>query len=382
MKIVYVYSTMVIGGGTERIITEKANYLSERLGYDVTIISCFQLPNEENYYHTSNKIKQINLGIPYFSQYKYKYPKRLWIKWQMNRLLKKSISGVVKHVDPDILIGVSRFKANYISTIRCRAKRIIECHESRYNTIYDASEKHSILTKKFLKAYSFCYFNAIERNADVIVTLTEREKMLWRRAKRVEVIPNFSTMAINKISDCTTKRVIAVGRLVWEKGFERLIEAWGIISSKHPDWHLDIYGKGRMHDTLIALFKKYHAHNLIIHSPTSNISQEYANSSICAVTSYYEGFSLVILEAMRHGIPCVAFDCPFGPASIIKDSNCGFLVENGNIRLFAEKLCHLIEDEGLRKDFSKAALERANTFDIDIIMKKWKVFFEQLVNET
>jgi glycosyltransferase involved in cell wall biosynthesis len=85
---------------------------------------------------------------------------------------------------------------------------------------------------------------------------------------------------------------------------------------------------------------------------------------------------------MKHGVPCVAFDCPFGPSSIINDASCGFLVENGDISLFAERLCRLIEDEGLRKDFSKAAIERANTFDIDIIMNKTKVFYEKLFNET
>ena len=67
----------------------------------------------------------------------------------MNKLLKKSINEAVQEIDPDILIGVSRFKANYISTIKCRAKKIIECHESKYNTKYDASEKHSFFSKNY-----------------------------------------------------------------------------------------------------------------------------------------------------------------------------------------------------------------------------------------
>ena len=379
MKIVYVYSTMAKYGGTERMITEKGNYLSERFGYDITIITCFQLANENNFFKKSERVKQINLEIPFFSQYKYKYPKRLWVKWQMNRLLRKSIQQAVTLADPDILIGVSRFKANYISSLKCRAKRIIECHESRYNTRYDASEKHSIFARIFLKAYAYSYFRAIERNADSVITLTEKDKFLWKRAKRVEVIPNFSAMTISKTSDCTPKRVIAVGRLVWEKGFGRLIEAWSIVCSRYPDWHLDIYGEGSMFDTLKTLAKIYQANNLTFHPNTPNISQEYATSSICAVTSYFEGFSLVILEAMKHGVPCVAFDCPFGPGSIINDASCGFLVENGNIRLFAERLCRLIEDEELRKQFSKAAIEIASTYNVDVIMNKCKELFEDIV---
>lgn len=381
MKIAYIYSTMAVTGGTERMITEKANYLSERYGYDVTIITCYQLAHEDNFFKISEKVKQINLEIPFFSQYKYKYPKRLLVKWQMNKLLKKSINEAVKQVDPDILIGVSRFKANYISTIKCRAKKIIECHESKYNTKYDASEKHSVPVRLFLNIYRRIYFRAIERNADAVITLTKKDKLLWKRAKYVVVIPNFSTMFISNISDCTPKRVIAIGRLTWEKGFGRLIEAWSIVCSRHPDWHLDIYGQGSMYDTLNTLTNTYKAHNLTFHNYTSNISQEYANSSICAVTSYFEGFSLVLLEAMRHGVPCVAFDCPFGPRSIIDDASNGFLVYDGEIKLFAERLCRLIEDEDLRKQFSKNAIERAKSFDTDIIMDHWKTLFKELTSQ-
>lgn len=381
MKIAYIFPTLAKTGGTERIITEKANYLSEQYGYDVTIITCFQLSNDKNFYPLSKEVKQINLEIPYFSQYRYQYPKRLLAKWQMNRLLKKSINEAVKKIDPDILIGISRFQANYISSIKCEAKKIIECHEARYNTIYDASEKHSIFLRPFLKLYRFSYFKAIEHNADAIITLTEGDKKLWKRAKHVEVIPNFTTIPITHYSDCTAKRVIAVGRLAWEKGFERLVEAWGFVSAKHADWYLDIYGKGRMYDTLKALVKKYNAGNLTIHDVTSNISHEYATSSICAVTSYFEGFSLVLLEAMRHGVPCVAFDSPFGPRNIINDGYDGFLVENNDTRLFAERLCRLIEDEELRKQFSKRAIEKADTFDVDVIMNKYRTLYEQLVNE-
>ena len=133
-----------------------------------------------------------------------------------------------------------------------------------------------------------------------------------------------------------------------------------------------------MYNTLMALIKIYKAKNLTIHTFTPNISLEYAKSSICAVTSYFEGFSLAILESLRHGVPCVAFDCPFGPRSIISDASCGFLVGNGDIRVFAERLCLLIENEQLRQDFSKAAIEQAKSFNVDVIMRQWKSLFESL----
>ena len=378
MKIAYIFPTLAKTGGTERMITEKANYFAEQFGYDVTIINCFEKDGDINHFNLSKKVKQVNLGIPYYSQYKYNYPKRLWIKWQINKLLKKDISQYVQIVDPDILIGISYFIGDIVSKVKCRAKKVIECHEPKPFTYSDFEGKRSFISRLYLKIWRYFYFRTIERYADAIVTLTEADKMLWKHTNLIEVIPNFSTMHVSRYSDCTSKRIIAVGRLEWEKGFGRLIEIWRIVSSKHADWHLDIYGKGSMHDTLITLAKKYKTRNLTIHNETSNISQEYAASSICTVTSYFEGFSLVLLEAMKHGIPCVSFDCPFGPRSIINDSYNGFLVENGETRLFAERICRLIENEDLRKQFSNKAIEKANTFDKEIIMNKWEIIFKQI----
>lgn len=379
MKLAYIYSTFATKGGTERIIVDKANYFSEHFGYDVTIITCFQKVDEPNFFQISPKVKQIYLEIPYYSQYKYKYPKRLWVRWQINKLLKKSINQTVNQIDPDFLICPSRFIANYISTIKCRAKKIIECHVIRQNTINKHEGNPPFPIRVYMAIYSFIYLRTMERNADALVTLTEEDNSLYKQAKHKYVIPNFSTMQINHYSDCTAKRVIAVGRLEWTKGFGRLIEIWTIVSSKYPDWQLDIYGEGELYESLMTLIKVYKTKNITIHNCTSNISMEYAKSSICAVTSYYEGFSLVTLEAMRHGVPCVAFDCPYGPKSIINDAQCGFLVDNGDIRLYAERLCRLIQDKELRTLFSEAAKEKAKTFDVDIITNKWRSFFEEMI---
>lgn len=378
MKITYIFTTLAKTGGTERIISQKASYYADKFGYDVTIINCFQQDQDANHYPMSKKIKQINLGIPYFSQYKYKYPKRLWIKWQMNKQLKKSIRQYVQKVDSDILIGISYFKADIVSTVKCRAKKIIECHEAKPFTHSDLKRKRSLLSRAYLYYKRFFYFRTIEHNADAIITLTEGDKMLWKHVKYIDVIPNFSTMPITKYSDCTSKRIIAVGRLEWEKGYERLIEIWKLVSCKYPDWQLDIFGEGELKTELINKIKKDKIKNINLNGVTHDISKEYATSSICVVTSRFEGFSLVILEAMKHGVPCVAFDCPFGPSSIINDASCGFLVENGDTKLFAERICRLIEDEELRKHFSKNAIERAKIFDTDIIMNRWKILFEKL----
>lgn len=357
------------------MLTEKINYLSEHFGYDISIINCYQSDDASNTFPLSNNIKQINLGIPYYSQFQHKYPRRLWEKRKMSRQTRDSINKTVQELNPDILVGTCRVMGNLISTTKCNSKKIIECHEVKF-TIFDIGIKRSGLKKIIVNIYKHLYFRTIERNADVIVTLTDQDKKLWKKAKHIEVIPNFSTMQINQYSDYSQKRVIAVGRLDWEKGYGRLIEIWSYVHSRFPDWHLEIFGEGNMYNTLMTLIKIYKTENITIHHFSNNISQEYTSCSICVVTSYVEGFSLVLLEALKHGVPCVAFDCPFGPRTIIDDAACGFLVDDGDVRLFAERLCLLMGDENLRKQFSEAAIRKASTFDVEIIMNKWKSLFE------
>ena len=118
-----------------------------------------------------------------------------------------------------------------------------------------------------------------------------------------------------KASSCEVHRVIAIGRLTYQKGFDRLIDAWTIVNRRHPDWKLDIFGEGIRREALNKQIRNNGLEKSVtIHPFTKNIAQEYLNSSIFALSSNYEGFVLVLLEAMGCGLPCVAFDCPNGPA--------------------------------------------------------------------
>ena len=123
MKILYIVESLVLRGGCERIVTEKANYLADNLGYDIYIIVCSQHSKQKNAFSLSNSVKQINLGLPLYSQYQYKYPMRLWIKKKTASNLRKSITDRVRAINPDILIGMGHFKANIICSIDCRAKK-------------------------------------------------------------------------------------------------------------------------------------------------------------------------------------------------------------------------------------------------------------------
>lgn len=232
-KITYLVRSLASKGGVERIISEKMNYYADQLGYDVYVVTCFQMiESQRNTFYLSENVKQINLQSPLYSQYRYKYPKRLWIKWRLNKQFKMQLQQVIQQINPDFLITLSYFYADIICSIPCHAVKIVESHEPRTYTLSTRghNSKHSLIKRIYLNLYRFIYLRRVEHYADVIVTLTKGDAKLWQRANRIEVIPNFTTMNFIEHCNIHEKRVIAVGRLSWQKGFDRLIKAWNIVN--------------------------------------------------------------------------------------------------------------------------------------------------------
>ncbi|MBQ7510679.1 MAG: glycosyltransferase family 4 protein [Prevotella sp.] len=378
MKIVYVIDSLASKGGAERILSDKMNYMAAHYGYEVYVVTCYQdFATMPNAYYLSDQVTQINLNIPYYSQYKYGYPKRLWVKHQLYQRLLHGLTETIQRIDPDVLIGLGYFNADLVSGIPCRAKKIVESHEARIFTMSDRGLSRSLPSRLFMRYYKKRYFRRVERQADVVVTLTTGDAKEWQRARRVEVIPNFTVMAVSRLSDVMTKRVIAVGRLEWQKGFDRLIEAWQTVEQRHPDWSLTIFGSGTLEGDLQRLIMDRSLKTVSIHPFTPTIADEYGQSAVFALSSRFEGFGLVLLEAMQAGLPCVTFDCPFGPSDVVKDGKNGFVVPDGDVERFAECLLRLIEDQKLRQQFSAASVERARVFDVDTVMQQWKDLLEE-----
>lgn len=165
------------------------------------------------------------------------------------------------------------------------------------------------------------------------------------------------------------KELLDSHHIAWEEGH-------------HTDWILDIFGEGFYKDSLTRQIKdRKLEHSITIHPFTQNITQEYLNSSILALSSNYEGFGLVLIEAMSLGVPCVSFDCPFGPSEIIRNQEDGLLVKNGDIQGFANALCHLIEHEAERKAFGKRAKQNITRYSLRNIMPQWEMLFHKLTEK-
>ena len=157
-----------------------------------------------------------------------------------------------------------------------------------------------------------------------------------------------------------------------------LIEAWAIVSQKYPDWHLEIYGAGNKDEYIKLADKLMTSQSISFNSATDNIYKVFADASIFAFSSRFEGFGMALLEALATKLPAVSFACPCGPRNILSDGKDGFLVENGNIQKFAEKICYLISHDIERKRMGENAILKAEQYRLDGIMQKWIRLFESL----
>lgn len=119
--------------------------------------------------------------------------------------------------------------------------------------------------------------------------------------------------------------------------------------------------------------------NIEILPARKNIQEEYLKNSMYVMTSHFEGFPMVLLEASQLGLPCISFNCNYGPSEIIQDGFDGFLIEQGNISSLAEKIITLIENQNLRLLFSERSIKKMEKFSIDNIMLHWTNLFSELL---
>jgi glycosyltransferase involved in cell wall biosynthesis len=220
---------------------------------------------------------------------------------------------------------------------------------------------------------------------DVLVTLTEAdghayEEFLGRAGKGVRRarLPNTAHALGGADADLTAKTVLAAGRLTPQKGFDMLIRAWAQVAPRHPDWKLRICGSGDRDDRLARQVAERELGASIEMPGARDLREEMANASIFVLSSRYEGFPLVLLEAMSKSMAVVSFDCPTGPSEVIDDHRNGLLVPARDVDGLAAAITELIEDESLRRRLGPEAGKTALEYTIDAIGPRWEALFDEL----
>ena len=377
LKLVYITPALYMAGGVERVLTLKANYFAEHFGYDITIILT-EGKDKPLFYPLSNKIKVINLNIGFEELWSCSFVKKIFVYLKKQRQFKKALTRELMRLRPDITISLLRREINFLNDIKDGSRKIGELHVNRANYRNFEVNDSNFFKNLFAKFWMHSLVAKLKK-LDCFVVLTEEDKDAWPELKNIRVIPDPLSFLPTKHSELKERRVIAVGRYVYQKGFDLLLQAWSKIEKLYPDWQLVIFGDGDRtpyENQMKALGVDDNRCHL--NGPTSNVQHEYINSSIFVFSSRFEGFGMVLVEAMACGLPVVSFDCPCGPKDIIKDGEDGILVENGNIELLASSLSILINDESLRKSMSKAGQKNAQRFNIVHIAEQWRDLFESL----
>lgn len=376
-KIVYCTPALYMAGGVERVLTLKANYFAEFFGYDITIILT-EKKGVPLFYPLSDKVKVINFNVNFEDLWTCSFINKVFVYLWKQRLFKKRLNSELIRIKPDITVSLLRREINFISGIKDGSKKIGELHINRAN--YRNFDKNS--TNVFKTLFSkFWMHNLVGKlqKLNRLVVLTEKDKLSWQELGNVSVIPDPLSFRPLSRSKLDNKRVIAVGRYSHEKGYDMLLKAWQMVSTKKPGWRLDIYGDGNS-SFYVSLLKKLKIDEkrCVLHARTLDIEKELVNSSIFVCSSRFEGFGMAVLEAMACGLPVISFDCPWGPGSIITDGVDGCLVENGNVVALAEQIMRFIEDRCLRINLAGNAILKASKYDIENISLKWKEMFDSL----
>lgn len=377
-KIVYCTPALYMAGGVERVLTLKANYFAEHFGYDITIILT-EGKDKPLFYPLSDKVKVVNLDIGFEELWTCSFIKKVFVYLKKQYLFKKLLKQELLHIRPDITISLLRREINFLTSINDGSKKIGELHVNRSNYRNFEQGDTNVIKNLFSKFWMNSLVSNLKR-LDKFVVLTEEDSCNWTELSNVVVIPDPLTFSSLSISPLNEKRVISVGRYVYQKGFDLLIQAWSIVEKECPDWSLTIIGQGNRME-YESLMDELHVDKsrCKLMGPTDKIQDEYMNSSMLVMSSRFEGFGMVLVEAMSCGLPVVSFDCPCGPKDIIQDHVDGLLVEKGNVEKLAESIIWMIQHPEQRKTMAGKAVENVQRFKIEQIAEKWKSLFESLL---
>lgn len=360
MKIAFFIDNLNNKGGTERVTTVIANSLSKRKIIDsISILSINK--GTKPAFKVDSSIKLFSLRCEKYNS--------LVKRFMVPKLLKK----IIVNEKIDILICVNVGIYIYAKKLQKKGycKTIVWEHFNYYNqhTWRDKLKKEN--AAKLANAF------IVLSNSDL-----ENYKRNIRNIRNIKRIYNPLTVAVaNSLDKHQTreKKVIAVGRLVTQKGFDILIDVWKIVEENpvSNDWSLEIYGDGPEKYRLTQKIKDLKLKSIHINNFNADIVNEYKKSSIFVFSSRYEGFGLVLVEALANGVPAVSFDIKEGPNEIITNNVNGYLIPPFDKKKMAEKLLSLMKNNKKLLDFQENSTYGLEKFSKNVIVHDW----EQLLGD-
>ena len=342
-------------GGAERVGVVLANGFALRK-HQVTVVADLTKPVT---YKLDEQIKLLNLAA-----YDYKSKCLKWL------FAIKTLRSYIKAEKPDVIIGILEL-FSFLSKIAA-----LGTGTPVIATEHDSFERPSSAPMGFVE--KFFKFHVNKWFGIVTVLTAADKKFISKRLKNVVVMPNPLCMPILHDVPAKEKIVLAAGRLdAWHyKGFDLLIKAWSKVNAKFPDWKLNIAGvwlQEASKEFLNSIAKESKCDKSIEYLGFQvNMLPFYQRSSVFVLSSRYEGFGLVLIEAMSQGCACVACDYKGRQSEILEDGKDGMLCPVDSVEHLADALEKMIKDDELRYSYQQNAIHRAAYYSVENTIDRWE----------
>ena len=350
-KILFVIEGLSLRGGLERVMADRMNALAGR-GHEIVMVEVYDHGDSPDAFYISPEVRRIRLGIR---------KRGLWMKpWQFHEVM-RATRRIVDEEKPDAMTAAALLGVIIYGMSAYRTRMIYESHGAR-----------RFMPLKLM-------VRRMERRVDTVVTLTTADAMEYAIARHKVVIPNYSD--ISSVSSgasgnpgnpgASGQTIISLGRLTPEKDFAMLLRAWHIVSKAVPTANLAIYGDGPERNMLERLAVQLGISGSVsLNHSVSDVEAVYSRATLLVMSSRFEGFGMVILEAMQRGVAVVSVDAPHGPRDLLRGGG-GILTER-SAQALADAIIRLLTDPDLTQRIGHDATKAAERYDKDRIISMWE----------
>jgi len=370
MKLIYCHADVYNPGGMERVLLNKLRGWVER-GYETMLVTTDQ-HGRPPFYEFPPEVRMVDLGINYKDDNDKNPIAKTLGYLRRRRKHREALTELLMRERPDIVVSLFPSESSFIPDIQDGSLKMLELHFNKlfrlqYNRKGLLGLADRIRTKQDEK---------LVRKFDNFIVLTRQDAEMWGNLPNLSVMPNAAVTMPHIEHKLGNHRVIAVGRLDYQKGFDRLLDAWALIPAElRKFWHLDIFGQGEWEEKLKQQIVTLGIdESAAVNKPTDKIFDEYAASDFLVMTSHYEGFPMVMIEAMACGVPTVCFDFLCGPRDIIANGINGIVVPEGDLQALATAMQQLMERPEQLQHLSDQAKRISEEYSQEVIMKRWDLF--------
>lgn len=370
MKKVSILSLHLGYGGIEKSVAALANMLVD--DYEVEIACTYKLFEKSVFpvddrvkivYLTSVKPNRDKIKKALRKKQLFKLVKETFYALKVLRLREKTMISYIKNCDSDVVIATRDIFDEWLG-------------KYGQDKVLKIGWEHNHYHGDFKYAANITRSN---KQLDYLVLVSNSlrafyEKELIKSKCQVVYIPNVIEGIPEKIAPLDEKRLVSVGRLSPEKGFIDLLKMFNILHKDYPDWRLDIIGDGVEKDKLEKYIKDHDLEKVVLlhgFRDKEHIDEILQKSAIYLLTSYTESFGIVLIEAMSHGVPCIAFDSAEGARELIQSGKNGYLIKNRSYSAFLKKVEDLINKKSERRKIGRGSREGVKKYTCEVVKEQW-----------